>query len=183
MSEAVASAVQTYAADPTHSEVGFTVRHMVVSKVRGQFSKFSATIAIPEGSAIPSSFEATIDAASITTREENRDNHLRSADFFDVEKYSDITFKSQSIEKKNENEFTVTGLLTIRDVTKAVTFTSIAQRLGKDPWGNQRVGFEATLRVAREDFGLTWNQALEAGGVLVSSNVDINLEIQAVLAA
>lgn len=176
----VAGAVRTWIPDLAHSSVGFVARHMVVTKVRGTFDKYSAKIEIPQGSLIPASMVATIEVGSISTRDEQRDTHLRSADFFDVLTHTVIHFKSESIEDTGENDFDVTGLLTIRNVTKSVCFGVHAELLGKDPWGNERIGYEGSLRINREDFGLTWNQTLEAGGVLVGKNVDIELDIQAI---
>ncbi|HEV3153435.1 MAG TPA: YceI family protein [Candidatus Baltobacteraceae bacterium] len=176
----VAGAVRTWVPDLAHSSVGFVARHMVVTKVRGTFDKFSAKIEIPDGSLIPSSIVAVIEVESINTREPQRDTHLRSADFFDAAGHTMIHFKSESIEAAGDNDFEVQGLLTIRNVTKNVSFGGHAEALGKDPWGNSRIGFEASLRINREDFGLTWNQTLETGGVLVGKNIDIELDIQAV---
>jgi polyisoprenoid-binding protein YceI len=176
----ISGAVRSWVPDLAHSSVGFVARHMVVTKVRGTFDKFSAKLEIPDGSIIPTSIVATIEADSINTREAQRDAHLRSADFFNAVEHTIIHFKSQSISATDDNDFEVQGLLTIRNVTKEVSFGVHAEPLGKDPWGNSRIGYEATLRVNREDFGLTWNQTLETGGVLVGKNIDIELEIQAI---
>lgn len=176
----VAGTVRTWVPDLAHSSVGFVARHMVVTKVRGTFDKYSAKLEIPEGSLIPASIVATIEVGSISTRDERRDEHLRSADFFDVLTHTIIHFKSESIEDTGENDFDVTGLLTIRNVTKSVCLGVHAEPLGKDPWGSERIGYEGSLRINREDFGLTWNQTLETGGVLVGKNVDIELDIQAI---
>lgn len=173
------TATRAWKADPSHSAVAFVARHMVVTKVRGHFSRFDSTLQLPEGSIVPESIEATIDVESIDTRNADRDAHLRSADFFDAAAFPTISFKSTSIERESDADFTVRGELTIHGVTKAVEFGAHAERLGKDPWGNERLGYEAALRVNREDFGLTWNQVLETGSVMVSKEIAIELEIQA----
>jgi polyisoprenoid-binding protein YceI len=176
----VAGSVRTWVPDLAHSSVGFVARHMVVTKVRGTFDKFSAQLEIPDGSLIPASMTATIEVDSINTRESQRDTHLRSGDFFDAVNHTVIHFKSESIDATGDNDFEVQGLLTIRNVTKNVSFGVHAEPLGKDPWGNTRIGYEAALRINREDFGLTWNQTLETGGVLVGKNIDVELDIQAI---
>ena len=176
----VAGAVRTWVPDLAHSSVGFVARHMVVTKVRGTFDKYSAKLEIPEGSLIPTSIVATIEVGSISTRDEQRDTHLRSADFFDAITHTVMHFKSEKVEDTGQNDFDVTGLLTIRNVTKSVCFGVHAEALGKDPWGNERIGYEGSLRINRDDFGLTWNQTLETGGVLVGKNIDIELDIQAI---
>lgn len=160
--------------DPTHSSINFSVRHMVFAKVRGRFGKFSGKI---ELGATPSA-EATIETASIDTGVADRDGHLRAADFFDVEKFPAITFKSKKVEKNR-----VTGDLTIRDVTREVVLETEDGGQAKDPWGNARVAFSAKTSIDRRDFGLKWNQALETGGVLVGEKIEIELEIQAVKVA
>jgi polyisoprenoid-binding protein YceI len=169
--------------DNAHSAADFTVRHMMVTNVRGTFGELSAVINFDPANLAEASVEATINVASINTGVEDRDNHLRSADFFEVEKYPNITFKSTSSEITGENSAKVTGDLTIRDVTKSVTLD--VEFLGQvaSPYGDTRAGFEANVKINREDFGLTWNQALEAGGVLVGKDVKISLDIEAVLVA
>jgi polyisoprenoid-binding protein YceI len=176
----VARALRTWIPDLAHSEVSFVARHMIVTKVRGTFDKYSAKLEIPDGSLIPASIVATIEVGSLSTRNEDRDAHLRSADFFDVLTHTVIHFKSESIDDTGQNDFDVTGLLTIRNVTKSVCIGVHAEALGKDPWGNERIGYEGSLRINREDFGLTWNQTLETGGVLVGKNVDIELNLQVI---
>ncbi|MBV9270163.1 MAG: YceI family protein [Candidatus Eremiobacteraeota bacterium] len=176
---ATTAQTQTWAADPSHSEVSFVVRHMVVAKVRGHFERFTATFEIPEGSVIPTKVAADVDAASITTRIPDRDAHLRSADFFDVQNYPGLTFRSTKIDATGENTFEVTGDLSIRGTTKQVKLSAQGALAGKDPWGNHKLAYEATARINREDFGLTWNQALEAGGVLVGKEIDIEISIEA----
>ncbi len=171
----------TWNIDASHSSIHFIARHMIITKVRGAFKAFSGTIALDEGDMTKSSVQVEIEAASIDTAEPKRDGHLKSADFFDVEKYPSLTFKSKSIQKSG-NAYEVVGDLSIHGVTKEVTLHSLFEGRGKDPWGGERVAFAAKTSVNREDFGLTWNQVLEAGGVLVSSKIEIELEIQAVLA-
>ena len=169
--------------DLSHSGVNFSIRHMVVSKVRGRFTKFSGLLNLDDEDITRSVVEATIDASSIDTGTEQRDAHLRSADFFDVEKYPELRFRSVRIEKLDDDRFRVVGELTIRDVTREVTLDVEGGGRAKDPWGNERTGFVAKTTLDRKDFGLKWNQALEAGGVLVGDRVDIELDVQGVKAA
>lgn len=164
--------------DQSHSQIGFEVKHMMVSKVRGQFDAYTADI---EGSDLTDLTSANIsfkfDVASINTRNEDRDNHLKSADFFVVEQYPSIDFTSTSI-TKDGNDYKVTGDLTIKDVTKPVTFDVEFGGKGTNPWGVEVYGFEATAKLNREDFGLTWNAALETGGVLVGKDIKIIVELE-----
>ena len=169
--------------DTVHSGINFTVRHMVVSKVRGRFAKFSGSVALDEQDLTRSVVEATIDASSIDTGTAQRDDHLRSADFFDVERFPQIRFRSTRIDKLGGDRYRLTGDLTIRDVTRPIALDAEYGGRGKDPWGNERVGFTAKGSLDRKDFGLKWNQALETGGVLVSDHVEIEIEAQAVKAA
>ena len=169
--------------DLSHSGVNFSIRHMVVSKVRGRFAKFTGALNFDDEDIARSVVEATIDASSIDTGVEQRDAHLRSADFFDVEKYPELRFRSTRIEKLDDDRFRVVGQLTIRDVTREVALDIEGGGRAKDPWGNERTGFVAKTALDRKDFGLKWNQALEAGGVLVGDRVDIELDVQAVKAA
>ena len=166
--------------DTVHSGINFSVRHMVVSKVRGRFSKFTGSVALDEGDLTRSVVEATIDASSIDTGTAQRDDHLKSADFFDVERFPQIRFRSTGIEKLGGDRYRLTGDLTIRDVTRPITLDAEYGGRGKDPWGNERVGFTATGSLDRKDFGIKTNQVLETGGVLVGDRVDIELEVQAV---
>jgi polyisoprenoid-binding protein YceI len=168
--------------DASHSSIHFIARHMVITKVRGAFKSFRGEIDLDEADMTQSKVDVTIDATSIDTSEPKRDAHLKSADFFDVETFPTVTFRSRSIAKKGD-AFEVTGDLTIHGVTKEVVLDARFEGSGKDPWGGQRVAFAAKASVRREDFGLAWNQVLEAGGVLVSSKIDIELEVQAVKAA
>ena len=167
--------------DPAHSSTNFTARHMMVTNVRGSLGAISGTINFDPENPGASSVDASIDVAGINTGVEDRDNHLRSADFFEVEKYPNITFKSTSVEVTGDDSAKVTGDLTIRDVTKPVVLDVEFLGQGGSPFGDTRAGFEATAKIDREAFGLTWNQALEAGGVLVGKDIKINLDIQAVL--
>jgi len=173
--------------DTVHSGINFSVRHMVVSKVRGRFSKFTGNIALDESDLARSFVEATIETSSIDTGTAQRDDHLRSADFFDVEHFPQIRFRSTGIEKlgtgRETERYRLTGQLTIRDVSREIVLDVEYGGRGKDPWGNERVGFTAKGAFDRGDFGLKWNQVLETGGVLVSDRVEIELEIQAVRAA
>jgi len=169
--------------DTAHSGINFSVRHMVVSKVRGHFAKFSGTLAIDDADLTRSSVDVTIDASSIDTGTAQRDEHLRSADFFDVAQFPTLRFRSKRIEKVGKVQFRVIGDLTIRDVTREVPLDVEYGGRGKDPWGNERAGFAAKAAIDRKDFGLQWNQALETGGLLVGDKVEIDLDIQAVKAA
>ena len=169
--------------DTAHSGINFTVRHMVVSKVRGRFAKFTGSVALDESDFTRSVVEAAIDASSIDTGTAQRDDHLRSADFFDVERFPELRFRSTRIEKVAADRYRMTGELTVRDVMRPITLDTEYGGRGKDPWGNERVGFTARGALDRKDFGLKWNQALETGGVLVSDRVELELEVQAVRAA
>lgn len=166
--------------DPTHSEVDFSVKHMMISKVKGSFNKFDAKIVADPTDLTTADIEFTIDVASIDTRNEDRDNHLRSADFFEVESYPTLTFKATNIEKTDDDEYAVTGDVTLHGVTRQETFHITFEGQGKDPWGNEKAGFSGKGKVKRSDYNLTWNAALETGGVLVGDQITITLEIQAV---
>jgi polyisoprenoid-binding protein YceI len=171
---------QTYTIDGSHSKAQFSVRHMMVSNVRGEFSKIKGTVSYDEKNPAATRIEATIDVASINTGEPKRDEHLKSPDFFDVAKYPTITFISKSA-RKTANGLAVTGDLTIHGVTKEV----VLQVEGpspevRDPWGNLRRGATATTKINRKDFGLTWNAALETGGVVVGDEVSITIDVEAV---
>jgi polyisoprenoid-binding protein YceI len=170
----------TWNIDATHSTVGFSIRHMVFSKVRGRFSKHTGAIQIDDRDLSKSWVEVAIDAASIDTGTAQRDTHLRSADFFDVERFPMLRFRSTRVEDIGEGRLRVIGDLTIRDVTREIALDVESAGRGIDPWGNERIGFVAKAAINRKDFGLTWNQLLEAGGVLVGERVDIELDVQAV---
>jgi polyisoprenoid-binding protein YceI len=177
---APAQAADVYALDPAHSSVGFAVKHMVIAKVRGVFEQYDASFTIDEGSRLTSA-TADIQAASINTRIEKRDNHLRSEDFFHASAYPLMTFRSETVTHKGGNAYEITGTLTIRGTAKTVTLTSEGYGPVKDPWGYQRIGFSAYATINRKDFGLNWNQVLEAGGLLVGDEVEITLEGEGVL--
>jgi len=169
--------------DNTHSGVHFTVRHMVFTKVRGQFAKWNANLNIDAEDLTRSKVEVEIDIGSINTGVADRDAHLRSPDFFDAEKFPTMRFTSTRVEHVGGERYRFFGMLTIRDVSREVVLETEYSGLGRDPWGNERAAFTASASIDRRDFGLTWNQMLEAGGVLVGERVDIEIEVQAVKAA
>jgi polyisoprenoid-binding protein YceI len=169
----------TWVLDPAHSEVTFSVRHMMISKVRGTFGMKSATLIAP-ANPLEAKVEATVDVTSLDTKDDGRDAHLRSADFFDVETYPTMEFVSTGAHVK-DGDFFVDGDLTIRGVTKPVSFEFEFGGFGTDPWGNYKAGATAKTVVNREEFGLTWNAALETGGVLVGKDVTITLDLQGAL--
>lgn len=174
------TAIPTWDIDATHSGVYFSVRHMVVAKVRGRFTAFGGAIAFDESAPERSSVEVRIDTASVDTGVPQRDGHLRSPDFFDAEKFPAITFKSRRVE--TGEGLRVIGDLTIRDTTREVVLPVEFAGKAKDPRGGERAGFTTRLAIDRKDFGLTWNQLLEAGGVAVGDKVEIELEVEAVKA-
>ncbi|HUI54711.1 MAG TPA: YceI family protein [Bryobacteraceae bacterium] len=178
-SSAPSAAPVVYDFDPAHSAAHFSVRHMMISNVKGEFTKVSGTVTFSPNNLAASRIEATIDTTSIRTRDDQRDAHLKSADFLDVAKYPEIRFVSKSIDSRGEGEYRVRGDLTIHGVTKEVTLDvdSVTPEV-KDPWGNIRLGAAATTKIDREDFGLHWNVALETGGVLVGKQVSISLEVE-----
>jgi len=167
----------TWVIDPTHSEVGFSVRHLMISKVKGKFERFTATFTTGENP-LDYKVEATAEVASINTNEPNRDGHLRTGDFFEAEKYPSIHFVSTAV-RANGDDFLVDGELTIKDVTKPVTFEVEFGGFGSDPYGNYKAGLTAKATIDRTDFGLTYNAALETGGVLIGEKVTITLDLQA----
>ena len=172
-------AADAYKPDVAHTLVGFTARHFVITKVRGKFNDFSATITYDENDITRSSMTGTIKVASIDTDNEKRDNHLRSADFFDVEKFPEITFQSKRVEKKEKN-YVLIGDLTMRGVTKEVAVPFTVTDKITDPQGKTRLGFEANLRINRQDFGISWNKAMDNGGLVVSDTIDIEIIVEAV---
>ena len=172
----------TWTIDPAHTEVGFSVKHLMISTVRGRFADVRGTIRLDGDDLTQASVEAEIATASIDTRQEQRDAHLRSPDFFEVEKYPTITFRSTSVERIQNDRYRITGDLTIRDVTREVVLEGTDEGRGRDPWGGDRLGFSAATTIDRRDFGLTWNQALETGGVLVSNEIKIAIDLEAVKA-
>jgi polyisoprenoid-binding protein YceI len=169
--------------DPSHSQIEFVVRHMMITNVRGTFKAFSGLLAIDERNPQASHVEATFDVATLETGDEKRNAHLRSADFFDVEKFPTMTFKSKRVEfpaPGSLDNFKIIGDLTIRDVTREVVLEASNEGKNKNPWGMQVWGFNAHLTINRKDWGLMWNVALETGGLLVGEQVKINIELQAV---
>jgi polyisoprenoid-binding protein YceI len=181
MSTAAANQVgkSTWTIDPAHSVAEFKVKHMMISNVKGQFSAVSGTLSLDAADITKSSVTAVIDATSINTREAQRDAHLKSADFFDVEKFPTLEFKSTRVQRTGEDELNVEGELTIHGVTRTVTFAVEGPSApGKDPWGKQRIGLTATTKIHRKDYGLVWNAALETGGILVGEEVTITLDVQ-----
>lgn len=165
--------------DPAHSLAEFKVRHMMIANVKGKFGGIVGQLTLDETAIAGSSVEATIDASTIDTGNQDRDNHLRSADFFDAAKFPALTFRSGKIVSKGDGELAVSGELTIRGVTREVTFEVEGPTApNRDPWGNTRIGLSAVTKIDRKDFGLTWNAALETGGILVGDQVTITLEVQ-----
>ncbi len=170
----------TWKFDLAHSTVGFKVRHMMISRVNGRFANWDGEISFDPENPQAAKVTVDIDASSIDTNLADRDAHLRSADFFDVANFPKIHYATTSIEKIDDETYRFHGDLTIRGVTRSLSFDANYRGIGKDPWGNLRTGFDAKARINRKDYGLTWNQALETGGVLVSENIDIELEIELV---
>ena len=169
----------TWNLDPAHSVAEFKVKHMMISNVKGQFAKVTGTLTLDESNLPNSRIEASIEASSIATRDEQRDTHLKSADFFHVEKFPTLSFQSTRITPVRDGELTVEGDLTIRGVTRKVVFAVEGPTPpAKDPWGNTRIAVSATTKINRKDFGLTWNAALETGGILVGEEVTITLDLQ-----
>ncbi len=173
-------AAGTWVIDPAHTTIEFTVRHLMVAKVKGRLAAFSGALRIAEDPA-ESTMDVTIEAASIDTREEQRDGHLRSPDFLDAESYPELGFRTARVEHVRGEDWRIHGQLTIRGVSRDVVLETEFLGVTADPWGNDRAVFSARTQIDREDFGLTWNQALEAGGVLVGKDVRIGLEVEAVL--
>jgi len=173
------SSTSTWSIDPAHSIAEFKVKHMMISNVKGHFPKITGSLTIDEAGHANSRVEATIEAASIETRDAQRDAHLKSEDFFHVEKFPTLTFRSTSISRVGDGELSVQGDLTIRGVTRKVAFAVEGPTAPtKDPWGNTRIGVSAIAKINRKDFGLVWNAALEAGGILVGDEVTITLDVQ-----
>ncbi len=162
--------------DPSHSEILFKVRHMMITNVKGEFRKFSAVI---EGEDFRKSpVKVVIDSSSVFTNDDSRDTHLKSADFFDVENYKELVFESTAFKRTDDDQYKLTGLLTIKGITKEVTLNVEFGGVNKDPWGNEKAGFSLDGKINRKDWGLNWNAALETGGVLVSEDVKIQAEVQ-----
>ena len=171
---------QTWQIDSAHSGIHFSVRHLVIAKVRGQFSRWTGALTVPDGDFAQAIVDVKIDATSIETGVADRDTHLKSSDFFDVEKFPELTFRSRRIEPKGGDRFALTGDLTIRGISREVILDVESAGQTKDPWGNVRAGFAGKTAVDRKEFGLTWNQVLEAGGVMVGDKVEIEIEVEAV---
>ncbi len=168
----------TWSVDPSHSSVEFQVKHMGIATVKGFFSDFEGSLEIAEYGTV--SAAGSVKAASVNTRAAQRDEHLRSPDFFDAENHPELRFRSKSVQQLDEESYRIVGELTIRGVTREVEFHAVTQGVDEDPWGNTRVGLEVAGEIDREEFGLTWNQALESGGVLVGKKVKILLDLSAV---
>lgn len=171
----------TFTFDPAHSTVEFSVRHLVFSRVKGVFRRFTVTLDVDDATNVPTSVHAEIDADSVDTGVADRDNHLKSADFLEAQSFAKITFASTGVTGTAER-FAVDGNLTIHGVTKPVTIDGSVDGRGKDPWGNDRISFSGTAKINRKDFGLGWNQALETGGVMVGEELEISMTVQAVKA-
>ena len=181
--QATATGTTTWNIDPVHTVAEFKVKHMMISNVKGQFAQLNGVLVLEEKDLTNSCVEASIEGASINTRDAERDTHLKSADFLHVEKFPTLSFKSARINHAADADLAVTGDLTIRGVTRPVTFTVEGPTPpAKDPWGNARLGLSASTKINRKDFGLTWNTALETGGILVGDEVTITLDVQFVKA-
>jgi polyisoprenoid-binding protein YceI len=177
------SGLTTWTIDPAHSSVEFAVRHLMITTVKGRLPDVKGSATVDESDPARSSVEISVDVASIDTREPQRDAHLRSADFFDVEHHPTMTFRSRGVHNvASDGSFQLMGDLTIRGVTREVAFEVTFEGRSKDPWGGERAGYSASTRIKRSDFGLTWNQLLETGGLAVSDDVRISLDVQFVKA-
>lgn len=176
--ETITEKKATWKLDPAHSEIGFKVKHMMITNVSGSFEKFDAHVETTGVDFITAKIEFTADVSSITTNNTDRDTHLKSADFFDVANHPQLKFVSTKVERKDDDNYLVQGNLTIRDVTKPVQLNAEFGGIGKDPWGNEKAGFTITGKINRTDYKLNWNAALEAGGVLVGEEVKIQAELQ-----
>jgi polyisoprenoid-binding protein YceI len=172
--------ITTWNIDSSHAEIGFAVRHLMIATVRGRFGAVSGTVTVDETHPEKSTVDVTVDVASIDTRQEMRDNHLRSPDFFDVANHPTMHFVSKRIEGDVRGEFRLIGDLTIRGVTREVALTANLEGRTRDPWGNERAGFSVSGKINRHDFGLTWNQALESGGVMVGDEVKLTIDVELV---
>ncbi len=170
----------TWTIDTSHSQVGFSVRHMMISNVTGQFKTFNGTVDFNEADPVASTVDVTVDTAGIDTRDEKRDGHLRSPDFFDSEKFPHMTFKSNKIEKTGDTTGKLHGTLTIKDVSRPVVLDVEYHGQAKSPWGTTSAGFSASATIDRKDWGLVWNAPLETGGILVGDKVKIDIQIEVV---
>lgn len=176
--ETAEKTITKWVADPTHSELLFKVKHLMITNVKGEFRKFNAEITSTDSGFKNAKVNVTVDASSIFTNNDDRDNHLKSADFFDVEKYPEITFEGTAFTQISEENYKLTGLLTMKGVSKEITLDVEFGGVNKDPWGNEKSGFTINGKINRKDWGLNWNAALETGGVLVSEEVAIQGEVQ-----
>jgi len=182
-STATTSRVSNWEIDPAHSGARFSVRHMMVSTVRGEFGKFTGVVKLDESDPTRSSVQVTMDASSVNTHDARRDAHLRSADFLDVEKFPTIDFRSTVVKKTGDDPYEITGQFTLHGVTRDLTLTVEAPaEVGKDPWGKLRRGGTATGKLNRKDYGLNWNQALETGGILLGDEVKLTIDVELVKA-
>jgi polyisoprenoid-binding protein YceI len=183
MSTSTAPVVSTWNIDPAHSVVEFKVKHMMISNVKGKFTGISGVLSLDESDITKSHGSASVEVATINTSDEQRDTHVKSAEFFDVEKFPTISLKSTKVTRKSEDTLLVNADLTIRDITHNVEFLVEGPSApGKDPWGNTRIGLEATAKISRKEFGLVWNVTLETGGVLVSDEVSLTLDVELIKA-
>lgn len=170
----------TWTIDATHTTIGFTARHAMIAKVHGRFAEFEGSLVLDGATPANSSTTLTIQAASINTGNADRDGHLISADFLDAEQFPTVTFASTSVTHSGGNDFVLAGDLTVHGVTKPVEIKVELSGVGSDPWGNTRIGLEGSTEVSRKDYGLTWNAAIEGGGILVSDHIKITLDVQAI---
>ena len=173
-------ATERWEIDSSHSGIHFSVRHLVIAKVRGQFGRWSGTVEVPGGDFRRAALDVTIDASSIDTGVADRDAHLKSPDFFDVATHPDMTFRTARVEAVAEGRLKLVGPLTIKGVTREAAFDVESHGQTTDPWGNRRAAFSATTSIDRRDYGLTWNQVLETGGVMVGDRVDIEVDLEVV---
>ncbi len=178
VSERAEARTSTWKVDPVHTEIGFTVKHLMVTNVKGRFNDFVAQIEIDEEDPTRSSAVLEIEAASVDTHTQQRDDHLRSIDFFDLANHPKISFKSRRIDRVDTDRFSVTGDLTIRGTTREVVLDTEVAGPQKDPWGGERMGIKATTTIDRRDYGVSWNQVLDAGGIALSNDVRIDIELQ-----
>ena len=180
MSQAMQSVASrtVWTIDPGHSNIEFAVRHLMITTVKGRFTEVQGTVVLDEADPASSSAEITVATASVDTREPQRDAHLRSADFFEVDRYPTLTFRSKRLERYSKRGFTLVGELTIHGISREVALEVTSEGRSKDPWGGERAGFSAATKIKRSDFGLTWNQLLEAGGLAVSDDVRITIDVQ-----
>jgi polyisoprenoid-binding protein YceI len=169
----------TWVSDPTHSEILFKVKHLMITNVKGEFKKFNVSVMADGKNFSQAQVKVNIDASSVFTNQDDRDNHLKSPDFFDVENFKELSFEGSSLEKKDD-QYQLKGMLTIKGIAKEVTLDVEFGGINKDPWGNEKAGFSVSGKISRKEWGLNWNAALETGGMLVSDEVRLNAEVQLV---